>query len=279
MTQRIFSLALCAMLFALGSSAAAQQAKKVHRIGYLSTSNLSARPGILGAFRQGLRDLGYVEGKDLIIEYASAEKSLAGRAAEFVHLKVNAIVTSGATGTRAAKEATTTIPIVMLQDPDPVGNGFVTSLARPGGNITGFSSLIADLSAKRLELLKEILPKLVRVAVLGNSANTGNATQLKETERAAGAFGMQLQYLDILGPKDIETAFREASKEQADAVFVLRGPPVISSQPTQLAQLAVKHRLPASYPQSGYVEAGGLTSYGVSAPTWSNALRFTSIKF
>ena len=242
----------------------AQQAKKVHRIGYLSTSNLSAKPATLGAFRQHLRDLGYVEGKDLVIEYPSAEKNLAERAAEFVRLKVDVIVTNGATNTRAAKEATTTIPIVMLQDPDPIGNGFVTSLARPGGNITGFSSLIADLSAKRLELLKEILPKLSRVAVLGNSANAGNATQLKETERAAGAFGMQLQYLDLLGPKDIETAFRMASKDQANAVFVLRGPPVISSQPTLLAQLAVKHRLPASYPQSGYVEAGGLTSYGVS---------------
>jgi ABC-type uncharacterized transport system substrate-binding protein len=183
----------------------AQQAKKVHRIGYLSTSNFSARPATLGAFRQNLRDLGYVEEKNLIIEYPSAEKSLAARAAEFVRLKVDVIVTSGATATRAAKEATTTIPIVFWQDPDPVGNGFVTSLARPGGNITGFSSLIADLSGKRLELLKEILPKLSRVAVLGNSANTGNATQLKETERAAGTFGMQLQYLDILVYRFIDT--------------------------------------------------------------------------
>jgi putative ABC transport system substrate-binding protein len=264
MKKKIIGFALGALLFALSVSAEAQQAKKVYRIGYLSTSNLSARPTTLGAFRQTLRDLGYVEEKNLIIEYPSAEKSLAARAAEFVRVKVDVIVTNGATNTRAAKEATKTIPIVMLQDPDPVGNGFVTSLARPGGNITGFSSLIADLSGKRLELLKEILPKLSRVAVLGNSANAGNATQLKETERAAGAFGMQLQYLDILGPKDIETAFREASKGRADAVFVLRGPPVISSQPTLLAQLAVKNRLPATYPQSGYVEAGGLMSYGVN---------------
>ena len=219
MKKTITVLTLCAMLFALCLSAQAQQPKKVYRIGYLSTSNLSARPATLGAFRQNLRDLGYVEGKNLIIEYPSAEKTLAARAAEFVRLKVDVIVTNGATNTRAAKEATTTIPIVMLQDPDPVGNGFVTSLARPGGNITGFSSLIADLSGKRLELLKEILPKLSRVAVLGNSANAGNGTQLRETERAAEAFKMQLQYLDLLGPKDIETAFREASKERADAVF------------------------------------------------------------
>ena len=134
-----------------------------------------------------------------------------------MRLKVDVIVTAGATDTRAAKEATTTIPIVILQDHDPVGNGFVTSLARPGGNITGLSTLGADLSGKRLELLKEVLPKLSRVAVLGNSANAGNGIQLRETERAAGAFGMQLQYLDILSAKDIETAFRDASKERADA--------------------------------------------------------------
>ncbi|MGE5305359.1 MAG: ABC transporter substrate-binding protein [Alphaproteobacteria bacterium] len=264
MKRNFVCLSLSILLFALSFPVEAQQAMKVYRIGYLSTSNLSARPATLGAFRQGLRNLGYVEGKNLNIEYASTEKSLAARATEFARLKVDVIVTSGATATRAAKEATMTIPIVMLQDPDPVGNGFVTSLARPGGNITGFSSLIADLSGKRLELLKEILPKLSRVAVLGNSANTGNATQLKETERAAGELGMQLQYLDMLRPKDIETVFREAIKERADAVFVLRGPPVISSQPTLLAQLAVKSHLPATYPQSGYVEAGGLMSYGVS---------------
>jgi putative ABC transport system substrate-binding protein len=214
-----------------------------------------------------MRKLGYVEGKNIIFEYPMTGESFTrapARAAELVRLKVDVIITNGATNTRAAKEATTTIPIVMVQDPDPVGNGFVTSLARPVGNITGFSSQVADLSGKRLELLKEILPKLSRVAVLGNSANTGNATQLKETERAAGAFGMQLQYLDILGPKNIETAFREASKGRADAVFVLRGPAVINSQPTLLAQLAVKSRLPAAYPQSNYVEAGGLMSYGVS---------------
>jgi putative ABC transport system substrate-binding protein len=236
----------------------AQQAKKVYRIGYLSTNNLTPSSANLGAFWQGLRELGYVEGKNIIIEYPKAGRNLTrppARAAELVRLKVDVIVTTGATNTRAAKEATTTIPIVFLQDPDPIGNGFVTSLARPGGNITGLSSLGADLSGKRLELLKEVLPKLSRLAVLGNSANAGNGTQLRETERAAEAFRMQLQYLDILSAKDIETAFREASKGRADAVFVLRGPRL---QRTLLAQFAAKSRLPAIYPQSNYVEAGDL---------------------
>jgi putative ABC transport system substrate-binding protein len=176
------------------------------------------------AFRQGLRDLGYVEGKNIVIEYRHAEEKLdrlPGLASELVGLKVDAIVTGGPTVTRAVKGASVTIPIVMVQDPDPVGNGFVGSLARPGGNITGLSSLTADLSGKRLELLKEILPKLSRMAVFETSTNTGNAQQLKETEVAAAAFGVKLQHLDILGPKDIETAFRSAGKGRADAVLVL----------------------------------------------------------
>jgi ABC-type uncharacterized transport system substrate-binding protein len=250
----VLAFAIC------GAVAQAQQPTKIPRVGFLSS-------GRNDGFRQGMRELGYVEGKNIIFEYAMVGESFTrapARAAELVRLKVDVIVTNGATNTRAAKEATRTIPIVMLSDPDPVGNGFVTRLARPGGNITGFSSQVADLSGKRLELLKEIVPKLLRVAVFGNSANTGNATQLKETERAAEAFGMQLQYLDILGPRDVEIGFREASTERADAVFVLRGPAVINSQSTLLIQLAVKRRLPVSYPQSTYVEAGGLMSYGVS---------------
>jgi putative ABC transport system substrate-binding protein len=191
-----------------------------------------------------------VEGKNIVIEWRFAEGKLdrlPTLAAELVRLKVDVIVTGGATVTRAAKEATTTIPIVFLQDPDPVGNGLVTSLARPLGNITGLSAMSVDLVGKRLELLREVLPKLFRLAVLGNSANTGNGTQLRETERAAATLGMQLQYLDILSTKDIETAFREASKERADAVFVLQGP-VFNTQQTLLAQSAVKSRLPAAYP-------------------------------
>jgi len=242
-------------------SALAQQPKKVHRIGILST-NSSARISS-GAFGQGLRDLGYVEGKDLIIVYPSAAGTLAARAAELVRLKVDVIVTGGATVTRAAKEATSTIPIVFLQDPDPVGNGIVTSLARPAGNVTGLSSMSADLVGKRMELLREVLPKLSRLAVLGQSANAGNGIQLRETERAAATLGVQLQYLDILSVNDVETAFREASKARAEAVFVLAGP-LFNPQPALVPQYAVKSRLPAAYPERRFVEAGGLITYAVN---------------
>jgi putative ABC transport system substrate-binding protein len=212
-------LGLVITLLGSADGVESQQPKKVHRIGYFSISNPSTSSASLGAFRQGLRELGYNEGTNIVIEYPSVEKSLAARAAELVRLKVDVIVTTGATNTRAAKDAITTIPIVFFQDPDPIGNGFVTSLARPGGNITGLSSMVADLSGKRLELLKEVLPKLSRLAVLGNSANAGNGTQLRETERAAGALGMQLQFLDILSAKDIGIAFQEATKARAEAVF------------------------------------------------------------
>ena len=242
-------LLLAALLFALCASAEAQQPTKIPRIGYLSGGSPSAVSARTEAFRQGLRELGYVEGKNIVIEYRYAEGKLdrlPALAAELVRLKVDVIVTGGATATRAAKEATTTIPIVMTQDGDPVGSGFVASLARPGGNITGLSTLAPELSGKRLELLKEIVPKLSRVAVFGTSTSPANAQLLKEVELAARAFGVKLQYLDVLSPKDIETAFRAASKGRADAVLVLAGA-VINSQRTQIADLAVKSRLPAIY--------------------------------
>src|SRR5215813_2055049 len=234
----VLSILCAVVLLALAVIAEAQQ-PKVYRIGFLRLP--SASPESSAAFRQGLRELGYVEGKNLIIQYPSAEATLPARVAELVRLKVDVIVTGGATVTRAAKEATRTIPIVFVQDPDPVGNGFVTSLARPAGNITGLSSMGADLAGKRMELLREVLPKLSRLPVLGNSANAGNGIQLRETERAAAALGVQLQYLDILTAKDIETAFREARKERAEGVFVLGGP-VFEANQTLLAQYGVKSR-------------------------------------
>jgi len=180
-----------------------------------------------------------------------------------VRLKVDIIVTAGPVLTRAAKEATSTIPIVMTFDPDPVGSGFVASLARPGGNITGLSTLSPEISGKQLELLKETVTKLSRVAVLGNSTSPGNAQALSEMELAAGALKVKLQYLDVLSPKDIETTFRAASKGRAGAVLVLPSP-VLTSQRTQIVDLAVKSRLPAIYWRSDFVEAGGLMSYGAS---------------
>jgi putative tryptophan/tyrosine transport system substrate-binding protein len=207
-----------------------------------------------------------LEGKNIVIEYRYAERQpdrLPALAAELVHLKVDIIVTGGRSATRAAKEATSTIPIVMTQDSDPVANGFVASLARPGGNITGLSTLAPELSGKQLELMKEIIPKLSRVAVFGSSTSPGNAQSLREVELAARAFKVQLQYLDVLDPKDIETAFRDASKGRAEAVLALASP-VLISQRAQLADLAVKSRLPAIYYSTEYVEAGGLMTYGVN---------------
>jgi putative ABC transport system substrate-binding protein len=261
-----FAIPVGAMLLALCSTVEAQKAEKVPRIGIVTAQPLSAVAARHEAFRQGLRELGYVEGKTIVIEHRSAEGKLhrlPALMAEIVRLNVDIIVSYGSTTTRTAQKATSTIPIVMAQDTDPIGNGFVASLARPGGNITGLSSLAADLSGKRLELLKEILPKLSRAAVFGTSTNPGNTQSLKETELAAGAFGVKLKYLDILGPRDIETAFRAASNGRADAVFVLRSP-VLNSNRKQFAQLAAKTRLPATYPTSEFVEAGGLMFYGVN---------------
>jgi putative ABC transport system substrate-binding protein len=247
--HKLFRFILYAMLLALSFPAQAQQPTKIPRIGLLGGASASANAGRIEAFRQGLRELGYVEGKNIVIEYRWAEGKLdrlPALAAELVRLKVDIIVSAGPTVTRAAKEATVTIPVVMGFDDDPVGSGFVASLARPGGNITGLSALSPELSGKQLELLKEIVPRLSRVAVLGSSAHPGTAQSLKEMELAAGAFKVQLQYLDVLDPKDIETAFRAASNGRADAVLVLTSV-VTNSHREQIVELAVKNRLPAIY--------------------------------
>ena len=189
---------LATILLATVSHAKAQQPGKIPRIAYLTGSYLSTMTDRTEAFRQGLRELGYVEGKNINIEWRSAEGKidrLPALANELVRLKIDVIVTGGPAPTRAAKGATSTIPIVMAQDNDPVGSGFVASLARPGGNITGLATLAPELSGKRLELLKEVVPKLSRVAVFGTSTQPGNAQALKETELAAGALGVKLQYL------------------------------------------------------------------------------------
>ena len=244
---------------------AQQQPTKIPQIGYLMTRSLD--PVRTEALRQGLREFGYVEGKTIVIEWRSAEGKLdrlPALAAELVRLKVDVIVTSGPTPTSAAKEATVTIPIVMTQDTDPVANGFVASLARPGGNITGLSTLAPELNGKRLELLKEIIPKLSRVAVFGTSTQPGNAQSLKEVDLAAKAFGVKLQYVDVLSPKDIESAFRAASKGRAEAVLMMVASAVAGNHRTEIIGLAVKSRLPVIYTFSSYVEAGGLMTYGVN---------------
>jgi ABC-type uncharacterized transport system substrate-binding protein len=266
MSGKIICWLLATILLATSSSAQGQQpAAKIPRIGFQFDSPLSAVAARVEGFRRGLRELGYVEGKNIIIEWRSAEGKPERRneiAADWARLKVDIIVTGGPTTTSAAKEATSTIPIVMAFDNDPVGNGFVASLARPGGNITGLSTLAPDISGKQLELLKEVLPRLSRVAVVGSSTTPGNAQSLKETELAARALVVQLQYLDVRDPKDIETAFRAAGKGRADSVLVLTSP-VINPYRKEIAELAVKNRLPAIYSTPEFVEHG-LMSYSVS---------------
>jgi len=264
--RSVVSLTLSASLFLFSVCAVAQQPTKVPRIGFLSAVSPSTISARVAAFRQGLRELGYVEGKNIFIEWRFAEgKSdrLPSLAAELVRLKVDVIVAEAPTSTRSAKQATVTIPIVMMFDDDPVGSGFVASLARPGGNITGLSTLSPEISGKQLELLKEIVPKLSRVGVLGDVTRPGIPQALREINVAADAFRVQVQYLEVRGSKDIEIAFRAASKQRDDAVLVL-GSPVLTSQRKQVVELAVKSRLPAIYAREEPVEDGGLMSYGVS---------------
>ncbi len=264
--KRLWLLAIAFVVAPTGAMAHAQQSGKIPRIGYITGTALSANSARTEAFRQGLRELGYVQGKSIVIEWRSAEGKadrLAALAADQVRLKVDVIVTGGPTSNRAAKKATLTIPIVMAYDNDPVGNGFVTSLARPGGNITGLSTLAPEISGKQLELLKETVPRLSRVAVLGNSTNPGNPQSLKEIELAAGALGVKLESLDVLDPKDIESVFRSAGKGRVDALLVLASS-IFNSHRTQIIDLALKNRLPAIYPYPEFVEDTGLMTYSVS---------------
>ena len=244
----------------------AQQPAKVPRIGFVTAGSSSTIAARIEALRQGLRDLGYTENKNIMIEWRFAEgkvNRLPALVAELVRLKVDVLLSAGAAVTGPAKNATETIPIVMAQDTDPVGNGFVASLARPGGNITGLSSYSAELNGKRVELLKEIVPKLSRLALVGQSTYPGNSQSLKETELAAEALKLQLQYLDVLDPKDIENAFREARKTRAGGVLVLQNN-VLNSQRKQTVDLAIKNRLPTIYYAPEFLDSGGLISYAAS---------------
>jgi len=247
-------------------TAHAQPPARMPEIGLLCATDPTFVAGRIGAFRLGLRELGYVEGKNIAIEYRCAYgkfNHLPTLAAELVRRRVSVIVTLGGVDTRAAKKATSTIPIVMLQDPDPITSGFVTNLARPDGNITGLSRLTRQIGAKRLELLKEIVPKLSRLAVLGMSRNPINAPALREVQEATTATGVALQYLDVLSSKDIEVSFQAATDKHADAVLVLPGPVIVPAR-KEIVRLAAKHRLPAIYDRKEFVEAGGLISYGAS---------------
>ena len=252
MKKKITVLQLCAMLLALSFPAEAQQQlKKLHRIGILLVGSSSFYSAWIDVFRQGLKELGYIEGKNIAIEYRYAEGKadrLPTLAAELVGLKVDVILTSSTPSVLAVKKATSTIPIVFVSINDPVASGLVTSLARPGGNITGLTILAAELSGKRLELLKEAVPKVTRVAFLWNSANPAQAPQWKEAQAAAQELRLQLQSLEVRSSNDFDSAFEAALRERAQAL-VTTPAALLSTHLKRIVEFAAKNRLPAMYAQ------------------------------
>jgi putative ABC transport system substrate-binding protein len=253
-------------LLAAPFAAEAQQPAKVPRIGYLSVLSPTDNPHLLEAFRQGLRELGYVEGQNIAIEYRFAEgrpERLPALAAELVRLKVDVIVTAAPPAPEAAKQATSTIPIVVANTGDPVAEGLVASLARPGGNITGLSSISPEVVGKQLELFKEVAPKVSRVAVLQNPNNHAHPSVLRQAEGAARALGVQLHILQARTPPEIDAAFAAMRSQRAGGVLVLRDS-LFFAQRTQIVALAAKSRLPAVYGIREEAEAGGLMSYGAN---------------
>ena len=255
------------MLLALCASAEAQQPAKIPRIGFLASGSPSAYASRTEAFRQGLRQLGYVEGKTIAIEYRYAEglrDPLPDLVADLVRLNVDVIVTSSTPAALALKNGTKTIPIVFVAVADPVGSGLVASLARPAGNLTGLSNQSEDLAGKNLELLKEVVPKVSRVAVLGSTANPYRTNSQRPIEVVARSLGVQLQVVEIGEPKDLDGAFAQMTKGRAGAVL-LRGGALLTDQRIRIAELAVRNRLPSIYWDRPFAEAGGLMSYGPSS--------------
>jgi ABC-type uncharacterized transport system substrate-binding protein len=261
----LFGFTLGALLFEFCVSVHAQQPAKIPRIGYVSGTGNPSNPGpYVEALRQGLRDLGYIEGKSFLIEYRGAEgdpKRYPSLVNELVELKVDVLVVPTLPAIQAARQATKTIPIVMVTNTDPVAGKLVDSLARPGGNITGLSTLAQDLSGKRLELLKEVVPRLSRVAVLRDVDSQNSAIAFKEYEATARALKVQLQSLDVRGPNpDLEGAFRAATKGRTNAIITITNSNLLLQQ-KRIVDLAITNRLPSMYQGSTWVEAGGLMSY------------------
>ncbi len=267
MNKIFIHLALSTMLLALCFPVQAQQPKKIPRIGFVSGGSANdPGPGV-NAFRQGLRDLGYVEGKNIVIEYRFAEDKpdrLPALVAELVGLKVDLIFAPSTNAALAAKNASQTIPIVFASVADPLANELVTSLARPGSNLTGPSQMSADLSGKRLELIKETVPRLSRVAVLRDHSPQSKVA-LKETQSAAQALGVQLRMFEVRSSNDFESVFLSMPKERPGALVVISSPMLLNNR-SRITVLATKQRLPAVYTLKEYVDAGGLMSYGVSLP-------------
>ena len=271
-TVRVVVLVGVALLLA-PLSTLAQKAVKVHRIGMLM-AHPPGTPPYLEAFYQELRDLGYVEGRNLAIErrYADGrDERLPALAAELVQLKVEVLVASGPSPTRAASQATKTIPIVMGNH-DPVEQGLIASFAHPGGNITGWSFLSVELGGKQLEILKKALPRLARVAVLANPDTPGHALRIHHLKEAAQALGLQLHALEVSSPGALDPAFAAMTRARVEAFFVLPEPTVMDALGPQIVVRAAQHRLPAMYHWKMYVEAGGLMSYGPSLPDLSRRM-------
>jgi putative tryptophan/tyrosine transport system substrate-binding protein len=277
MKKKITVLTLCAVLLALSVPAEAQQQlKKLHRIGILLVGSSSFYSAWIDVFRQGLKELGYIEGKNIAIEYRYAEGKadrLPALAAELVGLKVEVVFTSSTPSVLAVKKVTSTIPIVFVSISDPVASGLVTSLARPGGNITGLSIVAVELSGKRLELLKEAVPSVTRVAFMWNSANPAQAPQWGEAQAAAQALGLQLQSLEVRSANDFDSAFEAALRERAQAL-VTTPAALLGAHLKRIVEFAAKNRLPTMYGNPQFVDAGGLMSY---APDYTVQYRRAAI--
>jgi putative ABC transport system substrate-binding protein len=273
MRKSVFWFALYTLLFALSVSSQAQQPERIPRLGFLLLGSPSGQSSALEAFRQGLRELRYVEGKNIHLEKRYAEgKSdrLPALAAELARLKVDVIIVASALSASAARKATKTIPIVMAGS-DPVGGGLVDSLAQPGGNITGIANPSPELGGKQLELLKEVVPKASRLAVLRNPASPVTVAQLKEIEAAGRSMGVELRILEAQGVHDFDKVFATVKKEGAQALAVLSSA-IFTVHRTQLIDLAAKARLPAIYNNTDFVTAGGLMSYGaLRSEMWRRA--------
>jgi putative ABC transport system substrate-binding protein len=279
MDRRVFISCIAISLLAAPFAVEAQPAGKIPQIGFLvaASASDSAYARLIEAFRQGLRDLGYVEGRNIVVEYRYADgkyERLPALAAELVRLKVDVIVSHGTNAPLAAKKATSAIPIVMTSAGDPVGSGLVSSLARPGGNVTGLSLMIPELGGKRLQLLKEILPGLSRVAVLWNAANPYASLVVREMEATATTLGVQLQSLVVRGPDDFEGALAAATTGRAGALTAVEDPLTITKR-RQIVDFAAKRRLPAIYGVKEFVDAGGLMSYGANfADLWRRSATY-----
>ena len=269
MRRRAFTLLVVGAAAAWPLGICAQQpASKLYRIGVLETVSATLNASNMDAFRKGLQELGYIEGKDYVVEYRSADGA-ASRfpklVAELVRLQVDIIVTRGTPAVQAARDATATIPVVMAAIGEPLGVGVVGSLARPGGNITGFSAFVTELAGKRVELAREMFPGSLRVALLNNMSNPVIPPQWEETKKASRLFGIEAVLLDVRSTEDLARAFETALSQRVD-VLLVGIDAVTQASRKHIAELAAKHRLPAIYASREFVDAGGLMTYGVSYP-------------